>query len=63
MTSGLGTIEVSSSATDGAEILASGFASPDDIDFADFAMPTRAELLALFPQHGHLVQELSRAAK
>ena len=29
-------------------------------DFADFAMPGREELLALFPQHRHLVRELTR---
>jgi len=30
-------------------------------DFADFAVPSRAELLALFPSHRALVEELTRA--
>jgi predicted cupin superfamily sugar epimerase len=29
-------------------------------DFADFAMPQRADLLARFPQHAALVTALSR---
>jgi predicted cupin superfamily sugar epimerase len=30
-------------------------------DFADFVMPSRAELLALFPAHAELVTRLTRA--
>jgi predicted cupin superfamily sugar epimerase len=29
-------------------------------DFADFEMPSRAELARLFPQHAEIVAQLSR---
>jgi predicted cupin superfamily sugar epimerase len=30
-------------------------------DFTDFEMPTRAELLQLFPQHARLLERLARS--
>jgi predicted cupin superfamily sugar epimerase len=29
-------------------------------DFADFEMPSRAQLLEQFPQHGHIIEKLTR---
>ncbi len=39
----------------------SGCTVAPGFDFADFVMPTRSELLALFPQHKDVILEFTRA--